>query len=245
MRKIRRLPLPSRATAFLARKQSEVVASNARSKWKASRATKTMRRVLEVLTQMAGPRARCMFCGDSRGADIDHFWPVVPHFRRTFLWENLLLVCTACNRCKGNRFVLDGRGSPLLIDPTVDNPWDSLYFDSTTGIVTFRFSLEGVPNPRGRHTTDPDVLPLNIEAITEGRRRVGRKLRRAVIHFLDGGHSVQDRTRILLETLRDTDDYGLGHWYFERDGANEHPFANLKSQFPDVWRAVIQLLSGD
>ena len=40
--------------------------------------------------------------------------------------------------------------------------------------------LSTLPTPRELHTTHSRVLPLNIEAITEGRLRTKRNLQRAI-----------------------------------------------------------------
>jgi uncharacterized protein (TIGR02646 family) len=244
VRHIRRTSLPSRAASYLRKKQHEVTASNARAKWKAARDTKTMASVFATLTVMAGSRARCMFCSDSRGADIDHFWPIKPYHRKTFAWENHLLVCTACNRRKGDRFALDSLGLPLLIDPTTDDPWDFLFFDTATGNVTARFEVaSGLPNSKGQHTSDPFILPLNVEAVTDGRRRIARNLQRAVEHFL-AAHSQDGSVDRLLYAIRDNDDYGLAIWYFHREGAREAPFSALRSSNPDVWSMAANAAGG-
>src|SRR5258708_27444964 len=99
MRKIPRTKLSRRATAYLAKKQAEVNSGkDPESTWKSARQTKTIKdNLINVPTRMAGARARCMFCEDSRGADIDHFWPRARYKSRIFLWKNMLLLCTPCN----------------------------------------------------------------------------------------------------------------------------------------------------
>lgn len=241
MRRIRRETLPKRAAGYLDRKQREVdQGGQPREKWKNARQTKTMGLVARVLARMSGRRARCMFCGDSRGMDIDHFWPVVPYKNRTFLWENLLWVCTECNRKKGNRFDLDEAGRPLLIDPTAEDPWDFLFFDTHTGIIKAKCDpATGAFSPKGTHTTDSGILPMNIEAVTEGRQRTARNLRRAVDTFLDTAPTHLDVARSeLLEVVRDNDDYGLIAWYFLREGSQEEPFRRCRESYPDVWDEI-------
>lgn len=240
MRRIRRVPLPVGASSYLAKKQKAVTPENARAVWKSARSTKTMAMVFDTLVRMAGSRARCMFCSDSRGADIDHFRPLSRYVERAFDWENHLLACAACNRCKGERFDLDGAGRPLLLNPIDEDPWEFLYFDSKTGIVTARFDSSGVENGRGKHTCDQNVLPLNIEAVTEGRKRTARNLKRAVDHFLLRRH-VPNAIEELLTAIRDNDDYGLAEWYFVREGIGEPPFSNFKASDGDAWSRATRI----
>ena len=152
-----------------------------------------MHDVSGILGEMAGSRQRCMYCEDSRGTQIDHFWPIARYKERTFIWDNMLLVCSACNQKKGDRFDLDASGKPLLIDPTAEEPWDFLYFDSGTGMITARYHpLSGAADPKGKHTTNPWVLPLNIEVITESRKRIHRNLpqsRQSIFSGPDQGYS--------------------------------------------------------
>lgn len=87
---------------------------------------------------------KCAFC-ESRithvaYSDIEHFRPKA-HFRHlTFVWENLLFACPRCNQGhKRDHFPLAPGGTPLLLDPTQDNPTDHLHFrwhaQSATSVV--------------------------------------------------------------------------------------------------------------
>jgi len=128
MRRITRRTLTTRVARFLRSRQAQVDGGgSAAALWNRARRSKAMQVVEETLRRMGGRRQRCMFCEDSRGTDIDHFWPKVPYPERTFVWENLLWVCAGCNRKKGPRFVLDDQGTPLLIDPTAEDPWNHLF----------------------------------------------------------------------------------------------------------------------
>lgn len=246
MRRIRRRGLPNRAALFLARKQAELDATEESVQldqfWRRVRQTKTMGMVADVLRDMARKRQRCMYCEDSRGTDIEHFWPKQPYRGRTFEWLNLLLVCTGCNRVKGDRFPLSHDGKPDLIDPTTEDPWDSLFFDAATGNVTARFGEDGAPRRKGRATTE--LLPLDHEPLTEGRLRCLRNIKRAVNTFLaNDAQSADDAEggRILAEltqALQDNDDYGLGQWYFLKDGQDSEPFSRLRAVRPDAWKQI-------
>jgi uncharacterized protein (TIGR02646 family) len=179
-----------------------------------------------------------MFCLDSRGVDIDHFWPKSQYPERTFAWDNLMLVCAGCNRRKSDRFGLDTDGVPMLIDPTRDDPWDYLYYDSRTGILTARFAPTGEPAARGFYTVESSNLPLNIQAVTDGRLRAQRNLERCIHRFLQSANASNARDELVTELrscLDDNDDYGLRTWFVLREGRDEGEFAELRSRFPEVW----------
>ena len=238
MRKLSRLPLEKRVATYLAKKQAEVnIGVDVRRKWKAAQRTRSLKKVHDTLVRMVGIRERCMFCEDSHGVEIDHFWPIVPHIHRTFRWDNFLLVCGACNRKKGNRFEIDQNGDPLLIDPTLQDPWDDLYFDSATGQLTARF-LASVESPRGVYTTNSSVLPLNCQAVAEGRKTTTRNIRRVIEQFLARAAPSPSDIVGLVDFVRDLDCCGLARWFFNRDGANEPPFSTLRQNRPNVWQVL-------
>lgn len=245
MRQLTRLPLPTRVQNYLKRKQREIDAGHPiQETWQAARRTRSMARLAQVLASMSGTRQRCMFCSDSRSTDVDHFWPKLRYRSRVFRWNNLLWICAGCNRQKGDRFPLDRHRQPLLIDPTAEDPWDFLYFDGHTGNITARYDpSSGLPCPKGHCTADPAILPLYIEAVTEGRLRTRRNLVRAVRSFLlSATHNAQlDKLETeLLETIRDNDDYGLARWYFGRDGRSEEPFRAFQALFGPVCARILR-----
>ena len=251
MRRIRRRDLPRRVDGYLRRKQAELDAAGNGSRverlWRNARKTKAFRGLLGVLHHMARSRLRCMFCEDSRGTDIEHFWPKGRYPQRAFDWENLLLICSGCNRAKGDRFPLDAGKEPLLIDPTAEDPWDHLFFDPVTGNLAPRYGPDGIPRTKATHTLD--ILPLCDEAITEGRRRSYRRLVGAVRAFLSQysrGLDAAANSRLVLElrqAVQDSDDYGLGQWAFSRDGACSDPFSALRASYPTIWAELRDLVT--
>ncbi|WDG31194.1 HNH endonuclease [Streptomyces sp. CA-278952] len=84
--------------------------------------------LMVTLADMAPGHQRCMYCGDSQGTDIDHFEPKSLAPLRTFEWLNHLLACAYCNsNQKRNSFPRsEADGSPLLIDPTLQDPLEHL-----------------------------------------------------------------------------------------------------------------------
>lgn len=117
--------------------------------------------VRDELRRMASGRSRCMYCEDGEGTDVDHFWPKDSFPERVFVWLNHVLACARCNRRKATTFPLGGDGSPILIDPTVEEPTLHLTYSPMTG----RFE------PRDeRGVRSIEVYDLNRELLVDGRR---------------------------------------------------------------------------
>lgn len=109
-----------------------------------------------------------MYCEDSLGTDIDHFWPKSDYPDRTFLWENYLLACSHCNsNLKRSQFPRDAAGQPELLDPTVDEPSDHLLFLPTNGC----FEPKGPKGPES----------IRVFALNDDRRRLPEARRDALL----------------------------------------------------------------
>lgn len=237
MRRIVREALDSVTETSLEARQLEADCARAAgtldiaSTWKAARRAKDVLAALAVLRRMAGPGERCMYCADSHGTDIEHFWPKTPYPERMFRWPNLLLCCTECGRFKGDRFPLDG-GRPLLIDPTVEDPWGVLDFEPKTGIVMARFDrTTDRQSPRGAATVE--VLKLNErEALSTQYKKIYRRLCDAVDRALAAG--LPDPESLLSE-LRGLDDHGLLGWCLSERGRADGPFRSLYERHRACW----------
>ena len=216
--------------------------------WRAERRKTLMVRIARVLASVAGARQRCMYCDDSRGTDIEHFWP--RRYRdRVFLWLNLLWVCAACNRCKSHRFPCDSAGLPLLIDPTAEDPWCFLFYDSRTDEITARWDGEtGQELAKGKETV-AILATLRHEAVTEGRRRARLGLQRTVAAFLKDmreeirAGAREEAAEALLANLAAQGDHGVAQWFFLHDGREEVPFSTLRQSFPELWARIVASLS--
>ena len=185
---------------------------------------------------MAGHRQRCMYCGDSHGTDIEHFWPKSPYPERMFRWPNMLLCCTECGRSKGTKFPL-ANGQPALIDPATDNPWDFLDFDPQTGNIVERIDpVSQQATLKGRATVS--VLELDRrEAMARGYQRTFRRLKRSVEEIL--GQPNPNAAALFAELYED-DEYGLLGWCFDGLGSGVYPFVDLQARHPAVWAACLQ-----
>lgn len=165
MIRLRRAKLPTELSEHLAKKTDQLVRSRAdgraaRDKWTNARTCKPGLR--EHLGRMAAGIDRCMYCGDSLGTDIDHFEPLFVSPLRAFEWPNHLLACSHCNSHeKREQFPLAGDGTPLLVDPTVEEPSEHLLLVLSTGEYEARTA-------RGRATIE--VFGLNRTSLVRGRR---------------------------------------------------------------------------
>ncbi|MCO6006512.1 HNH endonuclease [Actinoallomurus purpureus] len=121
--------LSARTTALKANAHSPEAARRA---WKSASAERQGLR--ERLNRMAAGIMRCMYCGDNLGTDIDHFEPISRAPLRTFEWPNHLLACSFCNsNQKRDTYPCDPQGTPLLIDPSTEDPNEHLRLALATG----------------------------------------------------------------------------------------------------------------
>jgi uncharacterized protein (TIGR02646 family) len=188
-----------------------------------------------------------MYCEDSRGTDVDHFWPKAHYPTKAFSWENMLLACTHCQRIKGDRFPLAVDGSASLIDPTSDDPWDFLVFVPETGRVTPRVDpATGLENARGETTCEN--LPLNDEPLNFGRQRTVRAFRRAITTYRERAlHdfalvSQSTASREIIDAFSDHNCYGLIEWFTLRDGKDDALFREFDRDFPGISAAIRTLV---
>jgi uncharacterized protein (TIGR02646 family) len=181
MKRIQRLPLSPETLAFLRRRSEAVAAAvdtqaEARRLWEL-RANKAFREIRDALRRMAPGIERCMYCEDSQGTAIEHFWPRAGYPDRAFDWFNYLIACSGCNsNFKRDRFPLDAAGVPLLVNPTAEEPLDHLSFSPSTG----RFEPK---SPKG----DPSiaVFGLNRTTLTKGRADAWTVLEQLLIRYAE------------------------------------------------------------
>ncbi|HEX6900856.1 MAG TPA: HNH endonuclease [Thermoanaerobaculia bacterium] len=125
--------------------------------------------------QMASGIERCMYCEDSAGTDIEHFWPKAVYPDRAFEWLNYLIACSRCNsNFKRDQFPLDPAGAPLLLNPTEDDPLEHLSFSPSTGRLESR-------SPKGEPSIE--VFGLNRTTLTRGRADAWTALRHLLIRY--------------------------------------------------------------
>ncbi|MCP4698318.1 MAG: hypothetical protein GY862_15905 [Gammaproteobacteria bacterium] len=243
MRKVTRLSLESWVREELATEQEMVDSGeNVATAWKNARARNMGKSLFSVLEEMAGKRCRCMYCNDSRGTDIEHFRPKAVYIAYAFDWNNMLLVCTGCNRKKSDTFPVDDKDNPLLIDPSLDDPWRHLVFIPQTGELASRWNDETEKwDIKGEATINPELLPLNIESVSRGRQKTFRNLKHAVERFCEqikAGQDEQTAYNSLYNSLEDNSEYGLERWVFLFEGGNEETFKMFAEQYPERWNKL-------
>lgn len=169
MIRITRVPLPQTALTKMVGYtsdigQASVPRQRARELWKHTTVRKHIHPVLkDTLAAMAPGLERCMYCGDSQGTDIDHFEPLRVNPLRTFDWNNHLLACSLCNsHLKRDQFPTADDGTPLLIDPSREDPAAHLHLSLAAGEYLHL-------SDRGKATIK--VFGLNRSILMRGRRR--------------------------------------------------------------------------
>lgn len=237
MRRIHRgtLPCSTRLELYKLGKSTSS-ASEAREVWKAFRASAKSRPLADELARMAHTRNRCIYCDDSRGADVDHFAPIDYDHDRTFVWDNHLWSCPECNRRKSTRFpVLEGQ--EMLVNPVTEDWWHFLSLDTSSGVMAPSFDSGGEENARGRETLSV-FKALTVEAVIEGRYRAIAALRDAAEEAVTRGDT--RATRKALGTAIRQDDYGVASWFALGPGMHEPPFSDLRSGVPGLWRRFVR-----
>jgi len=163
---LRRPPLPADVLARMSTLTDRIVAvpeqrrsGSARRMWSTNRTVRPT--IRQTLATMAPGLERCMYCGDNQGSDVDHFEPLSRNPLRTFDWLNHLLACSICNsHFKRDRFPTAADGTPLLIDPTAEDPFDHLRLSLSTGAYV-------ALTPRGAATIE--ICGLNRPILSRGR----------------------------------------------------------------------------
>lgn len=243
MRLFKRIPLPPPVARKLREEQTKanvkLVAKTlgVNEEWNRARKNKPLNTAFDALLSMAGKRERCMYCGDSQGTDIEHFWPKSPYPRKMFRWSNMLLGCTDCGRTyKGAKFPLDAAKKPLLLNPaSKDDPWLHLDFDPKTGNFAPRFNALLQPDPKGEATVD--VLGLGKrESLADGHKKAYKRISDRIT---DAANAAAPDPAALISGLKTDDEYGLLGWCFRGKGVDEPPMTALRLTHPAIWAACV------
>ncbi len=145
--------------------------------------------IKSVLTEMCSGARRCVYCEDSCADEVEHIKPKTLYPDTTFVWINYVYACGPCNGTKSSKFAIFSaatgeiknvargkkddvvpveQGTPVLIDPRIENPLDFMNLDL---LFTFFFRPRGnigSPNHiRGEYTIV--TLELNRSPLPEAR----------------------------------------------------------------------------
>ena len=143
------------------------------------------------LEQMCWGARRCCYCEDSYADEVEHIRPKDFFPERVFDYANYLYACGPCNGPKNNKFAIwDGsipgrfdlerkkddpvmpppEGTPLLIDPRIENPLDYLFLDFDSPkpwFTTHPMVANDIDLARAAYTIE--VLGLNRDNILKAR----------------------------------------------------------------------------
>jgi uncharacterized protein (TIGR02646 family) len=178
-----------------------------------------------------------MYCVDSEGSDIEHFWPKSSYPDRMYVWENLLLACAHCGRFKGAQFPLNSTGLPLLVDPSAEDPWNFIDFDPDTGNLNARYLL---PLDQYSEKGEITVRLLHLdkrEGVSAGYRRTYERLCQLVTDWTDH-HLAAD----YVDQLYKADDHGLLGWFLHGSGQAESCFPRFRERYQEAWIACRESL---
>jgi uncharacterized protein (TIGR02646 family) len=207
--------LPNRTAATLARYQADIdyISDLAQRISRAKRdfqqrntaKNKTFRLVREKLHEMCSGSRRCHYCEDSCADEVEHFKPKEIYPELTFVWENYLYACGACNRRKTDKFVVFSQhtgllidvsrqrgspilppelGDPVLINPRRENPlrWMELELRQTYMFLPAG-DLSQHEYERARFTIE--LLDLNRDVLLEARENAYSSYRARLQEYID------------------------------------------------------------
>lgn len=239
MRRLLRRPLPERVSAGLQGYQRSLAPeASVETYWDQRRGSSTLKAVEAALRALAPGLARCMYCDDSEGCDIDHFQPkaTAAGRQRVFDWDNLLWACTPCNRAKLNRFEAEA------INPTHDDPMNHLVLSSSTGCWEARV-LGGagavLRDPRGEATLR-SLDSLNRQSVATGRARAGKYLGEILLPLYAEYRAQGDlrRAALIQSTVTTSPFSDVFAWLLRLHAASpattSSPVGSLVSQHPEM-----------
>ncbi|MCD9030186.1 hypothetical protein LDO32_00345 [Luteimonas sp. Y-2-2-4F] len=248
------MELSARAAAWLEKNQWQLIEDmeiNIHERWGARRKTMNKNGVVQALRHMAGPSFRCMYCGDSEGCDVEHYYPKAqPAWRdRVFEWRNFIWVCAPCNRLKNANFRTDAVGNGILLNPVNDKVWDFFDYVDESGYLVPRFDLTPENADRAFFTSSEKVTRLTHDVVCEGRQRSARGIRRAMQRYESSPRSEGDVEEFLLHVM-DAGHPELCEWFFAGQGSRENPYRafvahhrglidelrqRLNRSYPGIW----------
>lgn len=167
-------------------KALEAAAAKAEALWDAKKSSDLRKtafdEIQEKLNDMSSGHGRCMYCEDSSGTDIEHFWPKASFPWFAFVWENYLWACSYCNsNSKRELFPLSSDGEILLINPVYEDPKQYLEFIPTSGMfVPINDHIKGITSIDTFDLNGKNKLRSNLP---KGRSQTFRVLQTLIIDY--------------------------------------------------------------
>ena len=163
-----------------------------------------------------------MCCSGSEATQVEHYRPKAVYPDRTFQWENLLWVCSACNQSKGNRF---DEGMPP-INPIDDPVWEYLFIDEF-GILCAKWNPAADDlDPRALRTIE--LLGLDREPLQESRLARLIDLRKKIadtISLMEGGALAPEDLQLrAIEWFEQPFQPDVADYFLDGPGSLEEPF---------------------
>jgi hypothetical protein len=178
--------------------------------WK-TKPVRAFNEIKQVLMEMIPGTERCHYCEDSKGDEIEHIFPKTFYPEKSFIWENLCLSCGPCNNRKSSKFAVFApnsnqktlvlpfkkgqtriqpiKGTPIFINPRIENPLDFLFLDlNISSEFGFHFTpfvdnKNSIEWEKGNYTAEN--LGLNNRAyLVKARRKAYRGYRASLREYI-------------------------------------------------------------
>lgn len=182
-----------------------------------------------ALYAMCNETYRCVYCEDNFADEVEHMRPKDVYPEQCFSWDNYVYACGPCNGPKNNHFaVLDAAGTehdvtppprkpnqpapprvppvpgtPLLINPRIEDPMDLLVLDLQSGGLAPHPARTADEQRRAAWTRD--TLGLNERRLPKARKMMVGFFRARLKEYADDRDAGQDAA-----ALKDTQDELLG-----------------------------------
>lgn len=222
-----RTPLRGATTTKLATETNTIVSAldpdlAAATRYAKARRAKWFVAVAEALASLSGFGQRCMCCSGSEATQVEHYRPKTIYPDRTFQWENLLWVCSACNQFKGNRF---DEGAPP-INPIDDRVWEYFFIDEFGNLCSKWNPAADDLDPRAQRTIE--LLGLDREPLQESRLSRLLDLRKRIsdaTSLLNAGVLGQEDLQLrALEWFEQPFQPDVADYFLDGPGSLEEPF---------------------
>lgn len=204
--------------------------------WKSYRESQYGKAEFEYLAFSLGSSRRCEYCRNSRACDIEHFYPKAPFPFEEYNPRNHLLICTECNRKKGDKFPTMN-GVPLLFNPRLNTLWDGYHYIPETGMISPRINPARNAPLSWDATLTLEVLPtLNYESCAQERQLFGTRVTEECQWFL---RRPSNESFLRLKRAMESDYTLVSFWYLAYEPRAGHPFHSLKELHPREHRRLL------